>query len=66
MLKDIDVHHWFIIEKITDILFTEKYNEFCKNTARSILDFLINVRFITGKQVDLLLKLRPINISRIN
>ena len=37
-----------------------------KNTARSILDFLINVRFITGKQVDLLLKLRPINISRIN
>lgn len=54
-----DTDYWWVIQKICEVLFTDKYNAFCVNTARSILDFLVKARFLTGKQIILIYNLSP-------
>jgi hypothetical protein len=47
------------LNKLGDVLFTDKYNEQCKSFVRSILDFLIDWEFISWKQYDSIMAMRP-------
>ena len=58
-IHEVENKYWYVIEKICDILFSSKYNQYCITTARSILDFCVKARFITGKQIKLILNLTP-------
>lgn len=51
-VEQIDEEHWYFITKITEILWWGNYSEKSKMFARSILDFLVNHRFVTWKQFD--------------
>lgn len=53
-----DMDGVIFMNKVGDVLFTNKYNEKSKEFARSILDFLIGWEFITWKQYDSLMAIR--------
>lgn len=61
-MDEFDTDYWWVIQKVCDILFTpNKYNAYCVDTARSMLNFLCKTRFLTGKQIILIHNLKPIN-----
>lgn len=49
----------FIIDKICEVLFTSNYNQYCKNMARSVLNFIAKAKLITPKQAKLIMSLKP-------
>lgn len=58
-INELESEKWYIIQKICDILFSEKYNEWAKSVARSILDGIIEYKGMTWKQDKLIMDIKP-------
>lgn len=58
-LKQLEGEYWYVMDKICSILFTEEYNSFCVDKARSVLNFSLKARLLTGKQIKLIMDLKP-------
>ena len=60
-IKEFEINNEYewIINKIAFILYSDSFNEYAINTARSILNFIDKAGFCTFKQAKLIKELKP-------
>jgi|GEM_PF-5312098 len=58
-INELESTHWFIIQKICDVLFTDNYNSYAIRISRNILEFILKADLVTYKQAKLIIDLKP-------